>query len=224
MEVQSTFAPLVTDTEPALAANRHPLQERIDLLTKKLQMLNMQLIDRRKYSHLADVQERKFSRSCSLICSKLADQEKRLQCLKACQPPSVPWVEVEQNYRHEFPLDLQRLNADAELKDQFLRHQMAASTIEDNPREAEIVADLYSMPISVFTIPDESWHQSFVVITNPQHSAQLAKLVQNWKDRKSVYTEEASDELAKNIRRFDHDQTVMNAIRDAAPLEEIQSE
>lgn len=193
---------------------RTDVKESLATLKKKLKLMEAALRRAPQPDEHGHLRDRDRDSKCALACST-RDADARHTCLSHCRAPAVPWAEVEK-YAQAFPIDIQRLQTDAKLKKHFLRHQMNTGHLPDTSDEAHVIADLYSMPVSLFVLPSTAWHHAFIVITNPDHHLSLRLLIQNWKDRRSVFTEEAWKRLGENIERYDHQDIVVNALRQAA--------
>ena len=176
-------------------------------LDSKIIELGRKIEKHRQYS--AD--EGGHSNKCHMICKQLQGETK-LRCLKQCVRPVVSFEKIE-DMSNEFPIDVQRLRDDIHLRERFERHQYSPDSIEDSEAEASAISDIYAMPIATVALPDESWNRAIMIISKKQYRPQREHLIINWKDRQSVYTPEAQEELSRKIERHDQDNVIMETIR-----------
>jgi len=194
--------PHATDMQ---SAELHQIFEDLDT---RIMDLSRRIEGHRKYGQSDD--HNVTSSRCTLICKKLKGEGK-LRCMNQCVQPVVNFEKVE-SLSKDFPIDVQRLRTDLPLREMFQRHQRAPSTINNTDTEASWIVDIYSMPISTLSLPEEAWDRSMTVMKSPEREASLDALVQNWIDRGRNYTPEAQDELARKIRRHDSQHIIADAI------------
>ena len=175
-------------------------------LDSKINQLGQVLESHRKWP----VTEEKESHKCSWVCQKEKD---KMRCLRQCAQ-SQRKVENIDDFESEFPIDVQRLRTDHDLRRTFERHQRAPETIQSNLAEALDVSDIYAMPISTAALPEISWSQAMQVMTRKENRGHLKKLVQNWSDRANDYPDHAKDELIRKIQRHDSNDTLIRAINE----------
>jgi len=147
-----------------------------------------------------------LSRQCSLICERLAGEQK-VHCIKRCTRPVVP-VQRIQAFQTQFPYDVKRLQNDIQLSKHFERHQLAASDdmIPDTPAEAAVIVELYTMPIAAVLLPEEAWARSLRVMKSTQHDRHRRTMVDRWSQRKADYPADAWKELTRKLERNDKQQ------------------
>jgi hypothetical protein len=148
------------------------------------------------------------------ICTEMVG-EKKLQCLRECTQPIVKHEDL-LLLEPEFPIDVQRIKTDPELRRQFERHQFIPSSIESTDVEASLIADIYAMPIATAVLPEASWSRSLEVIREKRFAGQLAALIRNWRDRERSYSEESKQELANKISRHDNENELLDAASELA--------
>lgn len=174
------------------------LDEKINHLAKKLDSMR---------KHDAAENERKYkSKKCTLICQNTTD---KVKCLQECMMPVVR-METIQSMKDEFPIDVQRLENNPEIKEKFLQFQHSPESM--NSKDATYIADIYAMPIATATLPEKSWDRAFNIMKRSENRDELNTLIQRWVDRKNQYSAIAEDELARKIRRHDSDKIIYNAI------------
>lgn len=148
------------------------------------------------------------TRKCQMICKDLQG-DSQLRCLRQCVRPVVKAADLE-DLRLEFTIDMQRLDRDLPLRQNFERHQRAPATIEPTEAEASLIADLYAMPLATAALPDEAWSRAMNVVKADRYVAQREALVQNWRLRSDSYSPDAKEELARKINRHDSDNILMD--------------
>jgi hypothetical protein len=197
--------PVPSQTTDMKSAELHQIFSDLDT---RIMHLSRKIEGHRKYGQ----SEEKVSTSsrCSLICKKLKGSNK-LRCIDQCSQPVLSFEKVE-DMANDFPIDVQRLRTDLPLREVFTRHQRAPETIRNTDPEASWIVDIYSMPISTLSQPEEAWDRAMDVMKRPERSDALDALVQNWMDRARNYTPESQDELARKIRRHDSGHIIADAI------------
>lgn len=111
----------------------------------------------------------------------------------------------------EFPVDVQRLQNNNQLKDAFHKQQFQTSD-QQNP-DIEMLVEIYSMPAAVIALPDESWNSALRHITLSKDKQHLDTLVTNWKNRKTSHTGESKLELSRKLKRHDESNFIMQKLR-----------
>lgn len=189
---------------PGISGYDHArLNEVFNQLDSKIDHLSRKIEQRRVYDQRGANSTSKISQKCQMICREVKDG--KLECLQQCMQPVVPLEEL----RGEFPIDMQRLDRDMELRQNFERHQHSPNQIKPTMDEASVIADIYAMPISTAALPEESWRASMDVITLPEFEAQKIALVNNWKIRQGSYSDQAKDELARKVQRHDSGENLL---------------
>lgn len=155
-------------------------------------------------------QKHKTRKHCQTVCAKLNGVD-RARCKEQCLDPVVSFEHLE-NLSESYPIDIQRMRTDLELKHTFERHQKHPESIANTNQEASTISDLYAMPVSTLALPEESWSRSMEVITEPENLAQMKMLVQNWLDRARNYPPEAQEELLKKLARHDRDDVISDEL------------
>lgn len=191
------------------AITRDDIIERLKNIDEHIQTLSHTLESRRTYGHedIADDGKLHRSRKCAVICNND-------DCLSKCILMVVPYADLD-SYRESYPYDVQHLMTDHGLRAHFERHQLVPDSIDmDDEEEAEVIADIYSMPIATVAISEQSWDKAMNSMKNPKHRAQLKRLVKAWKRRKNDFPAKAMDELQRKLVRHDSDNVIVNAITD----------
>lgn len=176
------------------------LDKRIDHLSRKIE----------KHRTFGKDNPDHESSKCVLLCQKMKGTTKR-RCMDNCSMPSMPFEAIE-DLANDFPIDVERLRTDHTLREEFERHQKTPDTIRNTSKDAELIPDLYTMPIAVLALPETSWDRAMTVMKSENRTAERENMVQNWLDRSSSYPPEAQDELSRKINRHDTDNILADTI------------
>ena len=184
------------------------LDTRIDSLRKKIEKHRKYTLPVSSRSHKKPT---KISQKCYWVCENEKSHDAKMRCLEHCTKPIVH-VESFETLSNDFPVDVQRIRHDTELRKTFERHQRAPQTIKHTLQEALDISDIYAMPIATIALPEMSWSQAMDVMKNPEYDSQLDILTKNWRDRSADYSPEAKDELLRKIERHDTNDVLTSAI------------
>ncbi len=181
-------------------------------LDSKLEHLSSRLESYRTYDRPEEDQKRKLTSKCTWVCGKEADPETKSRCMRQCQSPIVPIESIENMYK-EFPVDVQRLREDTNLRQVFERHQRSPQSIPSTDEECIVISDIYAMPISVHTLPDEAWGKSLAILMRSKHEKHLHALLANWEGRQADFPESSRKELVRKLSRHDKHGVLRDAIK-----------
>jgi hypothetical protein len=171
-------------------------------LDQKILHFSKTLEKHRKYGFDREGGETNVPSKCHWICKAQQHPQVRLQCIEQCTNPIVHFEKI-QDVEKDFPIDVQRLRTDLNLRHTFERHQRAPQTIQHTQAEAIDIADIYAMPIATVSLPEEAWDRAMTVMKDDQFTDQRHALVRNWQDRSRNYPPEAKEELSRKIHRHD---------------------
>jgi hypothetical protein len=171
-------------------------------LDSKIQHFGKKLEQHRKYGYDREGVETDVTSKCHWICKAQQHPQIRLQCIEQCTHPIVHFEKI-QDVEKDFPIDVQRLRTDLNLRHTFERHQRAPQSIQHTEAEAITISDIYAMPIATVSLPEEAWDRAMSVMKDDKYQNQRHALVRNWYDRARNYPPEAKEELSRKIHRHD---------------------
>lgn len=181
-------------------------------LDTKLGHLTQRLESYRNYERNQETAAHRRTSKCVWICGQEQNPEVQARCLRQCQTPVVPFESIENMYK-EFPVDVQRLREDYALRQHFERYQRSPDSMKETPEECEAILDIYAMPISVHTLPDEAWSKAMSIISHKKFAKHLSRLLDNWEGRRGDYPKLSQKELIRKLTRHDREGVIEAALQ-----------